>query len=300
MKLKKLFFVFFCINLITLLSLNVFGQGYKNSLEYYSQYALPKKLLKDYVQAESSSELSSLGLITNPGISKNDYLKTFSCIDCNITAIDEIYLQTLVHKNDQDRNYGIMVKRYNDENIMKDDLMHQIKLSDNSLYFKKGLELIIVFTNEEDDGVVEKQFELLKKHYLDFGVTEILNEQLKISEFSETDFSDTSYVRNIQVRTSEEKRIQYLFGTDGGFIVFYNDGTVHLCGDCNLCVESIEQLKNTKLYSIYEVYNNKIMLHAPDVDISEPLILELHDNSEVKEWYITDFKKTIEIPSTCK
>jgi len=280
-------------------SMQVFSQDIsEKNLTHYKNYRIPQKSFKEYKLAPISLEFSNMGMTSMPTITSHEYIKSISCIDCQLDKISEVYFELYNHQSDRSNIMGVVVKNYVDETSLNSDISN-MKLMDNTIYFIDKNKLILYFTNVEDDDIAQAQLKTMQTYFQNKKFKEISSDNLMPSEFEGIDFSDSTYFKNIIIKKADTRSIQYLYSNGEGYIIFYSDGTVTVCGDCHLCQENIEKSLHEKPFSIYEVYKDKIMLHAPDVDVQNPLILEIHDNSEMVEWYIIDGKPIKTYPTQC-
>lgn len=298
---KRYRILLFFINLVVIISFsNPFNaQTTHLDISTYSTYKIPVKNFPEYKLKVISQEFLSIDLTTNPGIGQSDYLKSVSCISCNIDEIDEVYIEIYEWKEDADVNLGVLVKKYTSQDAILKDL-ENMKRSDNTIYFYHKNYLLLFWSEQSDEKIQEDQFRIIEKYYTSKGFKRIDDKLLKESEFEWVDFSDSTFIKEKNVQVASARKIKYLFSAEGGFIVFYDDGTVTVCGDCVLCKENVDKMSVEKPYSIYEIGKDRIMMHSPDLDVNEPYFFEFHDNADISEWYILDYKILLTIPESCK
>lgn len=111
--------------------------------------------------------------------------------------------------------------------------------------------------------------------------------------------TDTSSISNNTVLTNNnsensnttlknERKLKYLFASNGGLLGFYDDGTVATCPRCDLIKENIDALNSKEVNAKYESKNGYLLMNNERMDI--------YTNGEIsKDWAMVDYKWLVDI-----
>lgn len=86
-----------------------------------------------------------------------------------------------------------------------------------------------------------------------------------------------------------ERKLRYLYFSNGGLIGFYSDGTVAGCPRCDLVATNIEAMKGNKPHSGYKLENGKIILTDGEEMIPQ------NKPGSTPEWALIDYKWQIQV-----
>lgn len=280
----------FRIVLAIFISLFFIGQGFAQenaAINLFEKYRFDNKIWPSFEYAAVTNELQQYGMTTNPGIAKNDQLKTLLCDTCDLNSVKSIYMERWVHDDLSYIDAGVIVYLFEKASDAA-AIIPKIERYDYERFLVDGPYLIYIWNNEEEEDV---QAQLLKKavhYYQSKGAIE-KQVKIKVVHFTEEEIlkARASYEEEEikPIGSNENKKVKHLFASEDAFIAFYDDGTVSICPSCILNQEQLEALKKEEPYSIYIESNSGLIIQSKDRGQSESTIIDFSEN-EIGKWMI--------------
>ena len=103
------------------------------------------------------------------------------------------------------------------------------------------------------------------------------------SEDSGMHTSDNMAQTIINLNRSRNRRLRYLYSSNGGLIGFFNDGTVAGCPKCDLLQENIMVLYESKPHSHYDVGADFLL-------VDKETRMQFDEGQKYNHWIIIDYK----------
>lgn len=128
------------------------------------------------------------------------------------------------------------------------------------------------------------------KHNIENDMIKSLNQNL----------NDNKVNISNQIEVDENKKLQFLFYSNGGLIGYYDDGTIVGCPRCDLMDENIKAMKSKKPHSRFKIIDDFLISEQGDTisiksmkDNEWAIVNYTNNFNEERETYLNDNHKAI-------
>ncbi|MBX9448258.1 MAG: hypothetical protein KL787_00415 [Taibaiella sp.] len=271
---------------------------YQDSVRSFSGLAFDIGLWEGYRFKNLSDEFKRAGIQTNPGISVFTEVKETACEDCSSDQVVMVYYEIFEHREMQHADGGIMIVQYKDVAVLEKQLP-KLEVLDEDIYLKKDNYLIYIWNHEEDHEERQKLLAIAKDYYEEKGAAYFQarrKKDLTLEELGQW-LAENDTAADKEITGTEDRKIKHIFYSENAFIVFYNDGTVRICPDCELNQANILTVGKEPAYSIYMESSTGIVIHSKLGELEEPVIIDYDAPAEIGKWAMLHFKETETIPA---
>ena len=152
------------------------------------------------------------------------------------------------------------------------------------LIYLLGIVLFTILSCDNSSKLKEKELELKEKEL------ELKEKELKLKEASS---QKKLPIKNVTETSSKsiEKKLRYLFYSNGGLVGYFSDGTVVGCPRCDLLKENVENLPSGEVLRRYTVTKDGALV----TNNSDREIPNAKNNNIGEGWALIDYKWYVDI-----
>lgn len=141
---------------------------------------------------------------------------------------------------------------------------------------------ILLFSCNNESSLKKKELELKEKE-LNLREKEFAQkEQANSGQSTQKEQANSEYSKG---ETKRERKLRYLFYSNGGLIGYFDDGTIAGCPRCDLLKENIQHLYSAKPYSRYTIEGTYLLVNGKDREYPDS---DKNDSGE--GWAMVDYK----------